>query len=49
MSFLLLIIERRKSMIYFVFSVMMVDKEGLNILSLRVSMRAEGTVTTENY
>jgi hypothetical protein len=36
-------------MIYFVFFVTMVDKEGLNILSLRVSMRAEGTVTTENY
>jgi len=41
--------SQRKSMIYFVFSVTMVDKEGLNILSLRVSMRAEGTVTTENY
>jgi len=41
--------QRKSMLLYFVFSVTMVDKEGLNILSLRVSMRAEGTVTTENY
>jgi hypothetical protein len=35
-------------MLYFVFSVIMVDNEGLNIRSLRVSMRADGAVTIEN-
>jgi hypothetical protein len=36
--------SQNKQILYFVLSVTMVDREGLNIRSLRVSMKAEGAV-----